>query len=177
MIYFTADTHFGHRAIIELCRRPFSSVEEMNEALIANWNRRVRDNDTVFILGDFAYRADSSEVEMILKRLKGKKRLIVGNHDRSWLKKLSDPSVYFDSIDEYLSKYGMTLCHYPLVTYPHETKQRMIHGHIHQNTDMDYWQVLKNRPLVLNVGVDINGFEPVTLEEAQENNRLWKEAH
>ena len=50
MIYFTADTHFGHENVIRFCDRPFSSANEMDEAMIANWNARVRGNDTVYIL-------------------------------------------------------------------------------------------------------------------------------
>ena len=49
MIYFTADTHFGHENVIRFCGRPFSCAAEMDEALIANWNSRVKGNDTVYI--------------------------------------------------------------------------------------------------------------------------------
>ena len=52
MVCFTADTHFDHANIIRFCNRTFASVEEMNEALIGNWNRKVHANDTVFIMGD-----------------------------------------------------------------------------------------------------------------------------
>ena len=52
MIYFTADTHFGHCNVIRFCDRPFASAEEMDEAMIQNWNDRVTGNDTVYILGD-----------------------------------------------------------------------------------------------------------------------------
>lgn len=85
MIYFTADTHFGHYNAIRFCDRPFASAEEMDEAMIQNWNDRVTGNDTVYILGDMFFR--STNAEGILKRLKGKKRLIVGNHDGSWMTK------------------------------------------------------------------------------------------
>ena len=85
MIYFTADTHFGHYNVIRFCDRPFASAEEMDEAMIQNWNDRVTGNDTVYILGDMFFR--STNAEEILKRLKGKKRLIVGNHDGSWMTK------------------------------------------------------------------------------------------
>ena len=55
MIYFTADTHFGHNNVIQFCDRPFASVEEMDEAMIQNWNERVTGNDTVYILGDMFF--------------------------------------------------------------------------------------------------------------------------
>ena len=49
MIYFTADTHFEHENVIRFCDRPFASANEMDEAMIANWNARVRGNDTVYL--------------------------------------------------------------------------------------------------------------------------------
>ena len=82
MYYFISDPHFGHENILKMCQRPFESVEEMNEAMIDAWNQRVTGNDTVFILGDLFYRCP--DPEPILQRLKGKKRLIIGNHDSSW---------------------------------------------------------------------------------------------
>ena len=70
-LYFTSDTHFHHEGIIKFCSRPFKNVEEMNEALIANWNRVVRPEDIVFHLGDFCL-GGSAEWTGILERLNGK---------------------------------------------------------------------------------------------------------
>lgn len=81
MIYFISDTHFGHANIVKMCERPYPDVEAMNEALIAAWNERVHGDDTIYIIGDMFFRC--SDPESILKRLKGKKWLIVGNHDGS----------------------------------------------------------------------------------------------
>ena len=177
MIYFTADTHFGHENIIRLCGRPFSGAAEMDEVLIANWNSRVRDGDTVYILGDMFFR--SVNFEEILKRLRGKKRLIVGNHDGSWMAK-AQVSKYFASIDTFLEtnigRHAVTLCHYPLVVWRHTKRSYMIHGHIHNDTGMDYWPLLAGRDNVLNAGTDINGFRPVGFDELLENNRRFKEA-
>ena len=53
-VYFTADQHFSHAGIIGLCKRPFRSIEEMDEAMIANWNTVVGPDDDVWHLGDFA---------------------------------------------------------------------------------------------------------------------------
>ena len=120
MIYFTADTHFGHYNVIRFCDRPFASAEEMDKAMIQNWNDRVTGNDTVYILGDMFFR--STNAEGILKRLKGKKRLIVGNHDGSWMTKF-DYARYFASVDKFLEtsdgKRSLTLCHYPMLSWKH----------------------------------------------------------
>lgn len=81
--WFTADPHFGHARIIELCNRPFASVEAMNEALVERWNDRVQDDDMVFILGDLALgKLDDSLTYVTM--LRGLKVLVPGNHDRVW---------------------------------------------------------------------------------------------
>lgn len=178
MIWFISDTHFGHRSIIEMCNRPFETVEEMNRELIARWNARVKGNDTVYIMGDMFFRCENAEE--ILKTLKGNKHLLRGNHDGSWLTKF-DASGYFESIMDLYSgsvgQRGMTLCHYPLLTYKRQAKHYMIHGHIHEDTSSDYWPLLCKRERVLNAGVDINGYQPVTFDELVENNRIYKSVH
>ena len=178
MILFTSDPHFGHENIIKLCGRPFSDVGEMDECLIRRWNARVSDRDTVYILGDLFYRCPDPEA--ILMRLNGSKRLITGNHDESWLTKpLAEK--YFDSVDLMLeiNAYNrrITLCHYPLLLWAHDKRTYMIHGHIHCNTSYDCWPLIKARENLLNAGVDINGFEPVSLDELIENNAEFKRLH
>ena len=177
LIYFTADTHFGHENVIRFCGRPYSCAEEMDEALILNWNSRVKGNDTVYILGDMFFR--STNAESILRRLKGKKRLIIGNHDGSWMTKFN-ASKYFISIDNFLEtsdgKHTLTLCHYPMLSWKHAMKSYMVHGHIHNDTKADFWPLLLVRDNVLNAGVDINGYQPVTYDELLENNRRFKNA-
>jgi calcineurin-like phosphoesterase family protein len=88
MIYFTADQHFGHFNIIKHCSRPFENSHEMDQLMIARWNERVKANDTVYIVGDLMFRA-SAHPSTYLDKLNGKKHLIVGNHDRQWMKKLT----------------------------------------------------------------------------------------
>ena len=82
MIWFVSDTHFGHKNILKYTKRPFSSVEEMDEILIANWNNRVKEEDEVYHLGDVAL-CSPNKLRKILDRLKGKIYLIRGNQDRS----------------------------------------------------------------------------------------------
>ena len=175
MYYYIADAHFGHENILRSCGRPFDTVQEMNDAIISAWNRRVTGNDTVFILGDLFFRC--ADPEPILRRLKGRKRLIVGNHDSSWMGKV-DLAQFFVSVDPFLEITDgirtITLCHYPMLTWKHQLRSYMIHGHIHNNTDTDYFPLIAARERLLNAGVDINGFRPVTFEELAANNEEFK---
>ena len=198
-IYYIADTHFGHKNVISMNSRPFKDVEEMNEAIIENWNKRVKGNDKIYILGDLFYRLPSCV--NILKRLKGEKHLILGNHDASWIEEYTvkknessdtlphksykiketgeDASVYFKSVNDLLQitdgSCGCMLCHYPLLTWKHEKRLYMIHGHLHSDTSDPFFHHIAENERMLNAGIDINGYMPVTLSELIENNRIFKE--
>jgi len=76
--WFIADTHFGDERIRRYENRPFPDVEQMEEALIQNWNARVAPEDQVYVLGDFG--ADGREAQ-VLSLLNGTKYLVKGNHD------------------------------------------------------------------------------------------------
>lgn len=79
-VWMIGDPHFYHNNIIKYENRPFSSVDEMNKALIDNWNSKVRKDDKVIVAGDFCFKATEHAKE-ILDNLKGYKILIMGNHD------------------------------------------------------------------------------------------------
>lgn len=173
MIFYTSDLHLGHANILKLCNRPFSCVEEMDEVLIANWNAKVTNGDTVHILGDLMFR-NTRPPEEYLSRLKGKKHLIVGNHDKAWMKKV-DLGRWFESVDM-MSFFNdgqrkITECHYPMMSWPFSCRGGwMVYGHIHENTNMEYWPLIARNEFMLNAGVDINGYAPVTFEQMQQNN-------
>jgi predicted phosphohydrolase len=79
--YVTSDTHFSHANIIRYCNRPFSSVEEMNAAMIDNWNSEVSAGDVVLHLGDVGFGPAGLAC---IQQCRGRKILIRGNHDRSF---------------------------------------------------------------------------------------------
>ena len=178
MTYFTSDQHFGHFNIIRLSRRPFKTVDEMNETMVERWNAKVRDDDTVYVLGDLFFRA--ATVEPILERLKGHKHLVLGNHDGSWTDRV-DLADYFESVQtlKEVTVGGrlITMCHYPMLSYPQARRGYMIYGHIHNNTGDDYWPLIMRRPRMLNAGVDVNNFEPVTFDELLANNKAFQRRH
>lgn len=105
MIFFTSDLHLGHANVICHCNRPFASVEEMDETLIRNWNQRVKTNDTVYVLGDLMFR-NQKPPEEYLDRLKGRKHLITGNHDRDWEKNVSLKTTLIASTGWIISRMG-----------------------------------------------------------------------
>lgn len=99
-IFFTSDLHIFHRNIITFCNRPFSSVEEMNEKLIDNWNSVVKHGDIIYNLGDFSF-GDQKETESVLSKLNGQHHLIIGNHDQLIVKNKSHFLKWFASIESY----------------------------------------------------------------------------
>ncbi|MBY5684860.1 hypothetical protein HFO32_22310 [Rhizobium leguminosarum] len=76
--YFTGDTHFQHPLMLKF--RPFTTTDEMDRHLIDAWNSVVRTEDIVWHLGDFAA-GDDKRTAQIFQQLRGRKRLILGNHD------------------------------------------------------------------------------------------------
>ena len=177
MIFFTADLHLGHKNIIKHCDRPFSSVEEMDEHLISAWNKSVRPNDSVYIIGDFIFRSSASP-DSYLSRLRGKKHLILGNHDKDWVKK-ADMSGHFISVERFAEisdgQHKITLCHYPLMSWNHMAKgSYMIHGHIHNNREAFYFPMPCQMPNLLNTGVEINDYRPVSFDMLVANNERFK---
>lgn len=118
MNYFTSDLHLGHRNIIRLCNRPFATIEEMDETLIRNWNAKVTNGDTVYILGDLLFR-NEKPAEEYLKQLKGKKHLIIGNHDRDWVKKCNLED-FFESVNNLhfiMDEYDTIFVEFPIWWY------------------------------------------------------------
>lgn len=180
MTYFTSDLHLGHENIIRFSNRPFSSIEEMNRTLIDNWNSRVTDRDDIYILGDMFHKA--TDIEKILGKLKGRKHMVIGNHDYTWMKKVDMAKWFIEINNIIVLKEGgrtMTLCHYPLLSWPHmEYGGWCIYGHIHNSIpEGTGWDFISQNPRLLNAGVDINGYYPVPFEELITNNEIFKKEH
>ena len=177
MIYFIADTHFSHEGIIEFCNRPFQTVHEMNETMIANWNARISHGDNVYIVGDFCWHGGPENAIDITKRLRGRKHLVKGNHDWKYLedKDYREQFVRVEDIIEIVDNgRRIVLCHYPMLEYNGERRGGWhIHGHIH-NRKEDTFHHLRNKERVLNAGVDVVGYMPVTFEELVQYNAVHK---
>ena len=87
MNYYIADLHFGHVNILNFqsSNRSYSSIEEMDQDLIRNWNDVVSEDDDVYILGDFGFKS-RYDWKTYVDQLKGRKHLIIGNHDEKYVR-------------------------------------------------------------------------------------------
>lgn len=178
-IFFTSDHHFGNVNVIKYCKRPYTSVEEMDADLIKKWNEVVKDGDLVYYLGDFTL--NKKHLHNV-KKLNGIKHLIPGNHDLCWpghKKWLKEDQRYRDAGFKHIfptpqevsvGGTAVLMWHLPYATtataedyeqryldWRLEDKGRiLIHGHVHEK-----WLKRDN---MVNVGVDRHDFYPVSEE-------------
>lgn len=161
-IWFVSDLHLSHKNIIKYCSRPFDNVDQMNEILIQNWNKKIGVEDRVFVLGDFALCGKDKIIEFG-NQLKGKKILVLGNHESGSLK------TYFEAGFELIYRHPIyfnnwILSHVPLPNCPCVN----IHGHLHQKKVDDCIDFKKGKYPYINVSVDQINFSPIKLEEIEE---------
>lgn len=131
-VWFISDLHLAHKNIIKYCSRPFDNVNQMNEILIQNWNKKIGVKDRVFVLGDFALCGKDKIIEFG-NQLKGRKILILGNHDGASL------TTYYNAGFEMVSKFPIIfqdffiLSHEPIEFLPLNTPFVNIFGHVHND--------------------------------------------
>lgn len=164
MIYFTADEHYFHNNIIKYCGRPFKSWREMNEELIRLHNEIVTVDDTVFHLGDFAMikKPHLPKIKKVLERLNGDHHLILGNHDEG--KPFFYVDVGFISVHTAIVNEEFTLIHDPTDALVLNQNSEVLHEHIH-NPSLNH--ATFSIPNVLNVGVDLWNYQPVSIDRAR----------
>lgn len=173
-IFFTSDTHFGHKGLLHFNKRPFKDEVEMDLALINNWNNIVPPDGTVFLLGDIGEITDERLLE-IFEQLNGSKILLRGNHDTVY--KEDTLQKVFTEVHDILeikvhdtlsSQYQkIILCHYPMFDWNnfHEGSWQLF-GHLHTR-EIPEFKTLKTKLFAqqYDVGVDGNGFRPVSFYE------------
>jgi calcineurin-like phosphoesterase family protein len=167
-IWFTSDHHFGHKNIITFSQRPFQSVAEMNKALIHNWNSVVGEGDLVYHLGDMFW-TSAEEAQEIRNRLKGRIRLIRGNHDSladsmkssfEWIKDLEEIKV--EDADALAGQQRIVLCHCAMRVWnkPHHDAWHL-YGHSHGSLADD------PHSLSFDVGVDCHRYTPISYAQVK----------
>lgn len=158
--WFTSDTHFEHGNSIKHNCRPFSSIEEMREALIKNWNSVVGPKDIVYHLGDVSWIQKGPIIDDILYALNGVKHLIIGNHDKKIISNKAWESVESTGRVSIGKDVDIYLCHFPWLAWNKSHYGSIhLHGHCHGNLPLD--KTVKR----WDMGVDCNNYTPVNLSE------------
>jgi len=163
--YVMSDPHFGHVNILTFNRedgtplRDFETIEEMDQTIVDNWNKVVRDVDQVYMLGDIAMH---HRCLPILDRLKGTKVLVRGNHDTG---KLSQYSKYYKDIRGCAIRHKCIMTHIPIHPQCMSRWKLNIHGHLHSNniTTKEGWTEHDTRYVC--VCVEQIDYTPVNLEQ------------
>lgn len=180
-IFFTSDLHLGHQNVIRHDNRPFSNAVEMDKEIIKRWNSVVSPRDIIYILGDISWHSGDKNYELMLK-LNGRKRLVLGNHDKYFLKnkKMLLENCIFESIkdsDELrVDDNIFIMSHYPIHFYNHQYHGAiMLYGHVHNNKDENNVQMarellVKNETpcKMVNVGTMMWDYTPVSLSQILE---------
>lgn len=178
-VYFTSDLHLGHTAVLAFAQRPWATIEEHDAAIIDNINATVGHNDELYILGDFTFRFMNDDVKPYLDAIRCHNRwLVLGNHDKAGY--LRKPGA-FKGVAPYmeLREQGRlcVLSHYPMLDWNlapvHHgvdlaKSSYMLHGHIHSQGRGYNGDCAREGIWRYDVGVDANGYKPVSFEEIDE---------
>jgi len=177
--FLSSDHHIGHYNIINYCKRPFYSIQEMDYILIKNWNDNITNNDIVFYLGDFCM---NPKYYQILLQFNFKKiYFIIGNHDkRKKLQKLIDEYnlniEIFDNLIIEVDNKQYYLTHMPIncsdnipsiIGHVHEKflklNKNSIITHFNRQLKKEIKKELKQS--IINVGVDVHNFKPLKIRD------------
>ena len=195
MIWFTSDLHLKHPSIIHLGNgRPFDSLQRMEAYLIDAINDHVSPDDTLWVLGDFTMKGTPEKVAPYLERIAcADVRLVRGNHDRLFGyggggfegRRFSSVSDYAELADPLGDGSRFVLSHYPMLDWDRMYHgSYMLHGHIHSWPAGDAAKFVGPRFVThehgllgyngwnrangirrYDVGVDANGYAPVSMEK------------
>lgn len=185
--YYTSDWHLGHhKLIVEYGKRPFSTTEQMDRAIIDNMKARLRKGDRLYILGDVSF-LPMAKAAPLLRELKRDTQaefyLVPGNHDPDDLLDLRDydgergsPRFWKDVsplMEVRDNRRKVILCHYPMKTWnkSHRPAEKggayHLYGHEHGG--------VQGTTRCMDVGVDPCGFQPLTLDQCIERMKRFPE--
>lgn len=174
-IYFSSDLHFCHNRGFLYEPRGFSSIEEHDSVIIENWNKIVKNNDVVFLLGDLMLNDNENGIKK-LNRLNGTIYYIRGNHcsnarcvlykeQTNIIPLCGDFFTSWASLEK-IKGYNLYLSHYPTYTSYIENmaplKQHILNLHGHTHSKDKFYQDI---PFMYNVALDAHNNTPVSFDE------------
>lgn len=166
MIWFVSDTHFRHKRVLSLSNRPFSTIEEHDSYLINQINKYVKQRDTLYHLGDYAF----SDYVEVREQIKCENiHLIAGNHDEiQRYKKLLIFCRIWDVCEMKYNHQKIFLSHYPHAYWPSSHYGSYhLYGHMHGQREQTLDDCFPGRRS-MDVGVDCTGYRPISIDEVYE---------
>lgn len=175
MIYITSDLHFCHDKEFLFKTRGFNNIEDHNKIIVSNWNSKVKDEDEVYVLGDLMLKDNDTGIALV-RQLKGKIHIILGNHDTSvrieLYKTLPNVVEIVYATQIKYKKLNFYLSHYPTLTGSGNLEKDLakewlinLHGHTHQSTN--FYE--DNYPFKYCVGLDSHNNQVVSLDQIIED--------
>jgi len=156
--WFTADFHLSHKNIIKYCNRPFKDVEQMDSVILTNLENSLESGDTLYYLGDLTFKEEIAKE--FFKRFNDLKiYYIIGNHDNIKVLNVAQKHCkkVANLIDIEIEGISITLCHYAMrIWNKSHFNAWQLYGHSHGT--------LNSLGKQYDVGVDNNGFKPVSLD-------------
>lgn len=142
--FYISDWHYGHKNCLAFDNRPFTTIEQMNTALVGRWNSVVKPGDSVYVLGDMFW-CNADTAIPILNSLAGEIFLVKGNHDRCHIKRFVDQ---FVKVSEYMEiedkDRKVVLCHYPIPCFKnHFYGWYHLYGHVHNSFEYNMMEHTK----------------------------------
>lgn len=142
--FYISDWHYGHKNCLAFDNRPFTTIEQMNTALVGRWNSVVKPVDSVYVLGDMFW-CNADTAIPILNSLAGEIFLVKGNHDRCHIKRFVDQ---FVKVSEYMEiedkDRKVVLCHYPIPCFKnHFYGWYHLYGHVHNSFEYNMMEHTK----------------------------------
>lgn len=166
-IFFIGCEHYGHSNIIRYCNRPFKNIEDNDEIIIKNCNERVKNDDILYHLGDFCLHSANNKgngeklkAQDYINKLNGNHIFINGNHDRDKRNSLKTKN---EEIILRQGKLQIQLIHDP--NFAKIDYDIILNSHVHNNWKLKELRYYNQIRLCINVGVDVNKFRPISLDE------------
>lgn len=155
MNYYISDLHILHKNVCgegnNFDNRPFETMKEMIEYIKYHWNKKITNADDVYILGDMCWKENEEAIQFV-STLKGKKHLILGNHDRCKDGRYAQQFVEivpYKEVKEFINgkQYRLILSHYPIMfwNHQHQLKDNVpvnihLYGHLHNSQEEAIYQ-------------------------------------
>ena len=149
MNFYIADLHLNHKNVTvegkNFDNRPFQTLDEMHEIIKKNWNSRITNSDTVYLLGDSIWKL-TDEMIALMAQLKGKKVLIKGNHDKFndiRYKQLFNEICDYKEITDNIQgvNHNIVLSHFPILMWNGQHRGWFhLYGHVHNSSDYDFYK-------------------------------------